>query len=658
MRSMTVVSADNSDMLPEPLTGSTRIEALTRKDIPSSEALAEHLQKWGLDTSKWGQGDTKDVAMYYKEIKGDEAGLELWRHTDGTVQPVRVTHVLRAKVASPESYRRNVFLFNTWQQFGDGRKRTRNGLLSEKLSLAEMPFEEHIHEVCVRAVTEEEMQRVVEAAFKIGPGTPAPDYDPSIGCPITVVKEHFVDHTIEIEKSKSYPGLLTMYHLYTVDIICTGMPPIDFNTFEFDHPDAKGERKLKYIHAWVWLEWSQIQRYLFEGSELKESKTKGSFASPAALTRWLNQFDLDLKEWGQGKNRSVRDLFVEMETEQAQLELWGRQDGVPMLMRVVHVLQLQVISSDLRLAGKFLLQKWQQSSEGQVQSTNRLLAKKLSTAQLPFDEPRFGDAARAAVGEQLRYLTDPYFQLDGEEAVSEDKQEASSVAVQKVEFVGHRHEVEESPSFKNMHTMYHLYTMEVVCDGLPLADFNSMCFTSSKSKEAGQPVINGWHWSHWQETLDVLHARMSTLERRDAWRLRKVVQASSLISGLGASLDRLVSKTSPDDPDIAQMKQLMAQLQKEVADVRTSQSSGPGGDSGDLARMFPPSMISKMAAQTITSEKFLEQADRKVQRRTSNLTIDRRALDGPFVEDTQDPSSGAREPGCLRRLWCGLNSPS
>lgn len=31
-----------------------------------------------------------------------------------------------------------------------------------------------------------------------------------------------------------------------------------------------GKRKLKYIHAWVWLEWSTIQRYLFDGSELKD----------------------------------------------------------------------------------------------------------------------------------------------------------------------------------------------------------------------------------------------------------------------------------------------------------------------------------------------------------------------------------------------------
>jgi len=323
-------------------------------------------------------------------------------------------------------------------------------------------------------------------------------------------------------------------------------------------------------------------------------------------------------------------------------------------MRVVHVLQLQVTANDPRLAGKFLLQKWQQSSEGQVQSTNRLLAKKLSTAQLPFDDERFGESARAAVNEQLKYLTDPYFQLDEGVTVSIEEQEPSGVVVKKVEFVGHRHEVEESPSFKGMHTMYHLYTLEVVCDGLPLADFNSMCFTSSKSKEAGQPVVNGWHWSTWQETLDVLHARTSTLERRETWRLQKVAQTSAMVSGLQASVDRLASKSSPDDADLAQMKQLVGQLQKEIQELRgSSQSTGLAGDSGDLARMFPPSMISKMATQTIASQKFLEQVDWvKVQRHSDRSSMPGSMTGGPKVEDSSTHDAIANN--CLRKLFCGV----
>ena len=48
------------------------------------------------------------------------------------------------------------------------------------------------------------------------------------------------DHTIEVEESKSFRGLLTTYHLYTVDIVCTGCPVVDFNTLEFAEPDTEG----------------------------------------------------------------------------------------------------------------------------------------------------------------------------------------------------------------------------------------------------------------------------------------------------------------------------------------------------------------------------------------------------------------------------------
>lgn len=44
-----------------------------------------------------------------------------------------------------------------------------------------------------------------------------------------------------------------VYHLYTVDIIVSGLPCVDFNTLEFDAPDDDGRRKLKYVHAWNWL---------------------------------------------------------------------------------------------------------------------------------------------------------------------------------------------------------------------------------------------------------------------------------------------------------------------------------------------------------------------------------------------------------------------
>lgn len=189
--------------IPEPLAGGEIMEQAILLDVPTPEALAGWLSVKGLDTSAWGkEKGSKTVKKLWQEIEAAEAGLELWKRADGETQPVRVTHVLRAKVTSAAGYERNLFLFNTWQQFPDGRKRTRNGLLSEKLTTAEMPFEKHLEEICRRAVVEEEMQRVAPADLKILPGE-APmeqlEYDPTYRCPLTVEECHFVDHTVELE---------------------------------------------------------------------------------------------------------------------------------------------------------------------------------------------------------------------------------------------------------------------------------------------------------------------------------------------------------------------------------------------------------------------------------------------------------------------------
>ncbi|CAK9007268.1 Hypothetical protein (Fragment) [Durusdinium trenchii] len=379
-----IVAASN---LPAPLTNGELLQVASLSDVPDSEALAAWLSERGLDTSDWGKENTKDVSKYWKEIKLNEAGLEVWKTADGTLQPVRTTHVLRAKVTSPDRYQRGIFLFNTWQQYGDGRTRTRNGLLSEKLTIDEMPLEQNLHEVCRRAVTEEEMQRVVESTMKIGPGRPAPEFDPSYQCPLEVVDEHFVDHIIELEKSKSYPGLLTMYHLYTVDIICTGLPLTDLNTLEFEHPDKDGNRKLKYIHAWVWLEWPQIQRYLFEGSVLKETKGKGSFGDAAALAMWLSQFDLHMDRWGKGTLKSVESLFREIENEDSQLELWGRHDG----------------------AHQMSFEAAKESATGKKRVTHTLPAMKLTLKDMPYDLEKFTTCAGALVADQLSHVVDVHY---------------------------------------------------------------------------------------------------------------------------------------------------------------------------------------------------------------------------------------------------------
>mmetsp|Transcript_16226 Transcript_16226/g.37364 ORF Transcript_16226/g.37364 Transcript_16226/m.37364 type:complete len:839 (+) Transcript_16226:140-2656(+) len=611
-------------LLPPPLSSASLASvASLETDVPTNEALVQYLQERGLETEGWGKGQTKTTKKFWEELKEKESGLETWILEDGQTQLVRVTHVLRARVCSSESLARGVYLFNTWQQFGDGRKRTRNGLLSEKLTLSELPLEDHLMEVCTRAVCEEEMQRLTEVTTTVGPHTPAPPYDPTYRCPIKVSDAIFIEHTIEVETSKSYPGLLTMYHLYTVDIICLGLPPINFNTLEYEHPDDMGRRELKYVHAWVWLEWPQIKRYLFEGSEMKERKTKGSFKDEAALRAWLSQYNLDLASWGTGPKRSVRDLMKELEKEEAYLELWGRHDGAAMLMRVVHVLQVQVkIANSPHLVGKFLLQTWQQQLDGTVRTICRPMSCKLSSSELPFDEDRFRRAAKEVMERQLSTIVDAYFQLHPGVAPPDQSQfQATSFGIEEVEFIDHRFDLEESPSFKGMHTMYHLYTMEAQITGLPQTDFTTLDFEGKHGI-----CVNGWTWSTWQQVMDQLHARIQSAERQVRGLSQVNDSQATRLEDCNKYLTQVaqqLKQQSAKDKDVrsSNIPQVVARVQKEIATLQALVHDAvlANSSSHSVAARLPPSMVSRMATETITTAGFLDQVNRQRFARASTV---------------------------------------
>jgi len=627
--------------IPEPLKTGELVETAALEQVPTAEALKEWLEARGLDTSGWGKGDTKQVAAFWKEIKLCESGLEVWKKADGQVQPVRVTHVLRAKVCSPSSYDRKIFLFNTWQQFGDGRKRIRNALLSEKLSTEEMPLEDHLHEVCVRAMGEEMMQ-LAEVQFKVSGERPAPEFDPDYQNPITVVDEKLVNHTIEVELSKSYPGLLTMYHLYTVDIVCSGLPTTDFNTLEFKEPNNEGTRKLKYVHAWIWLEWPKIQRYLFEGSKFKERKSKGSFKDPDSLADWLSRLNVDLSCWGNGEYRSVRQLFKELENQETQLEVWNRHDGVMLLMRVVHLLQLKVKSPDPKQAGKFIFQQWGQQVSGNSRQVYRFLARKISVEHLPLDRTRFVAAAEEAVKEELTYVVEPHFQFYPDQPTDLNDMSPSEVQVCRVDFVDHRTDVEESPSFKGLCTLYHIYTAEVECEGLPMADFASLVVRETPNKDTGvleRKLVsaNGWSWITWQQSLDLMHARAHEMGRQQEAAIRS---SSEIAIGLSSTLEKLVAKVSEDDEDAQEAQQLIRDLRRHLGvTLRESFSGGSrqrktscsevqddGGvmrtEPTSVSERLPPSMLSTLTENTVHKEMIKSLEGLQVQCRPSRFSRD------------------------------------
>ncbi|CAE8691475.1 unnamed protein product [Polarella glacialis] len=187
-----------ASVLPEVFSNAVLEKVADASEIADDASINRWLQDHGVDTATWGQGDTKDISWLSKELKGNESALESWRLPNGEMKAVRTMHVLRAKVCSRQSLERGVFCFNTWQQFGDGRKRIRNGLLSEKLSTDEVPLEDHLSDVCKRAVAEE-MQRVCEATFVVDAAYGSPiEWDESYRSPIVVETQHFIGATVEM----------------------------------------------------------------------------------------------------------------------------------------------------------------------------------------------------------------------------------------------------------------------------------------------------------------------------------------------------------------------------------------------------------------------------------------------------------------------------
>lgn len=239
------IDAGSAALLAGPLAGAMRLHTVQLQDVPDSQALGAWLAARGIDTASWGTGDSKSVAKLWKELELAEASLEVWLRSDGSEQVVRAAHVLRGKVRSVSN--NGDFLCNTWQQLPDGRVRQRNTLLTEKLTLAELPLEEEqLHRVCARAVSEE-LHQIVEESYVLGTATSSSE------ATVSVLNEQFRDYVVEVECSKSYPGLLTVYHMYTVDIVCSGLPDVDFKTLEFTEQGADACRQLKYVHAWTWV---------------------------------------------------------------------------------------------------------------------------------------------------------------------------------------------------------------------------------------------------------------------------------------------------------------------------------------------------------------------------------------------------------------------
>ena len=174
------------------------------------EALETTLRSAGLDLDSWGQGKAKTLAHLHKEIMEGESTVNL---TENGVE--RRVGVAGVDVLYDDQAGNTFRLVEDRQEFSDGRVRRRQEetSLSEKLKVGEDP-----EEAAKRALAEE------------------------IGV-ANIDSFHVLGHK-EVERtSDSYPGLASIYDVYTYAAV---LGPEDFNSEGYieEQPDK--------INYYIW----------------------------------------------------------------------------------------------------------------------------------------------------------------------------------------------------------------------------------------------------------------------------------------------------------------------------------------------------------------------------------------------------------------------
>ncbi len=177
----------------------------------------DHLCRWldnqGINTRAWGLGNTKTPNDFWHELVQGDSSLQL-------SPPLRCVHV--AQILIRKNRR---ILIESVQEFGNGRRRFRNQVPSEKMK----PNESFLT-AATRCLYEELGISANQITFD------EPTYS-----------------ELEVDTdSISYPGLPTQYIFHRMEATVTGLPDEDFwhENASYSHGDPVKR------HFWVWREFT------------------------------------------------------------------------------------------------------------------------------------------------------------------------------------------------------------------------------------------------------------------------------------------------------------------------------------------------------------------------------------------------------------------
>lgn len=176
----------------------------------SVAALTTWLHSQEIDTTAWGQGAAKQVNDLWQELVTGESSLQ-------ADPPLRCVQVVEVYVEQG-----GLLLVETAQHFVDGRVRARKRPPSEKMKPGEAPLA-----AAQRCLVEE--LAIDEAQLTLA--------DPRISERTTLAE------------SGSYPGLITAYTFYRVQLQVADLPTVPFQTVNAAH----GQGDPVTAHQWAWL---------------------------------------------------------------------------------------------------------------------------------------------------------------------------------------------------------------------------------------------------------------------------------------------------------------------------------------------------------------------------------------------------------------------
>ena len=175
----------------------------------SVAALEKWLKANGVDTSTWGTGNTKRLVDLWNEVIAGDTQLL-------SNPPTRTVNMVQIRI-----YRGDCVLTEIEQEFGNGQRRKRERLPSEKIKQGE-----HYLDAALRCLQEELAVLKKNVIFEKAADQPA----------------------IKHSDSPSYPGLNTRYTIYQVEAHVKGLLNSDFWVENVAYGPADPVKQ----HQWGW----------------------------------------------------------------------------------------------------------------------------------------------------------------------------------------------------------------------------------------------------------------------------------------------------------------------------------------------------------------------------------------------------------------------